>query len=52
MNNWITAAAVIVAGVATVAGPAAAQSGEASKGQRNFNTQCRSCHRLEKDAAR
>jgi len=51
MNNWITAAAVIVAGLATAAGPAAAQSGEASKGQRVFNTQCRSCHTVEKDGA-
>lgn len=51
MNNWTTAAAVIVAGLATAAGPAAAQSGEASKGQRVFNTQCRSCHTLEKDGA-
>ena len=51
MNNWITAAAVIVVGMATVAGPAAAQSGEASKGQRVFNTQCKSCHTLEKDGA-
>ena len=49
MNNWITAAAVIAAGMATAGGPAAAQSGEASKGQRVFNTQCKSCHTLEKD---
>lgn len=51
MNNWITAAAVIVAGLATAAAPAVAQSGEASKGQRVFNTQCRACHTLEKDGA-
>ncbi len=51
MKHWITAAAVLVAGMATAAGPAAAQSGEASKGQRVFNTQCRSCHTLEKDGA-
>ena len=49
MNNWITAAAVIVAGMATAGGPAAAQSGEASKGQRVFNTQCKACHTVEKD---
>ncbi len=41
MKNWITAAAVIVAGLATAAGPAAAQSGDAAKGQRVFNTQCK-----------
>ena len=51
MKNWIIAAAVIVAGLATAAGPAAAQSGEAAKGQRVFNTQCKSCHTLEKDGA-
>lgn len=51
MKNSITAAAVIVAGMAIAAGPAAAQSGEAAKGQRVFNTQCRSCHTLEKDGA-
>lgn len=51
MKNWITAAAVIVAGMATAASPAAAQSGEASKGQRVFNTQCKSCHTVEKDGA-
>ena len=51
MKNWITAAAVIVAATATAAGPAAAQSGEAAKGQRIFNTQCKSCHTVEKDGA-
>lgn len=51
MNNWITAAAVIVAGMATAAGPAAAQSGDAAKGQRVFNTQCKACHTVEKDGA-
>ena len=51
MKNWIIAAAVIVAGLATAAGPAAAQSGEAAKGQRVFNTQCKSCHTVEKDGA-
>ena len=51
MKNWITAAAVIVAGLAIAGGPAAAQSGEASKGQRVFNTQCKACHTVEKDGA-
>lgn len=50
MKNWI-AAAGIVAGLATAAAPAAAQSGEAAKGQRVFNTQCRSCHTVQKDGA-
>jgi cytochrome c len=42
---------VIVAGMATAAGPAAAQSGDAAKGARVFNTQCKACHTLEKDGA-
>ena len=51
MKRLITAAAVIAAGLAATAGTAAAQSGEASRGQRVFNTQCRACHTLEKDGA-
>ena len=55
MKNLITAAAVIVVGMAATVGTAAAQSiaqsGEASRGQRVFNTQCRACHTLEKDGA-
>lgn len=51
MKSWIAAAAVIAAGMAATAGTAAAQSGEASRGQRVFNTQCRACHTLEKDGA-
>jgi len=31
--------------------PVWAQSDEASRGQRVFNTQCRACHTLEKDGA-
>lgn len=51
MKSLITAAAVIAAGRASTAGTAAAQSGEASRGQRVFNTQCRACHTLETDSA-
>ena len=51
MKSWITAAAVIVLGAWAMAAPALAQSGEASRGQRVFNTQCRACHTLEKDGA-
>lgn len=55
MKSLITAAAVIVVGMAATAGTATAQSlaqaGEASRGQRVFNTQCRACHTLEKDGA-
>lgn len=46
MKSLIAAAAVIA-----VAGPAFAQSGEASRGQRVFNTQCRTCHTVEKGGA-
>ncbi|MDP1838326.1 MAG: cytochrome c family protein [Reyranella sp.] len=55
MKSLITAAAVIAVGMAATAGTAAAQSiaqsGEASRGQRVFNQQCRACHTLEKDGA-
>ena len=51
MKSWITAAAVIVLGAWATAAPALAQYGEASRGQRVFNTQCRACHTLEKDGA-
>lgn len=51
MKNWITAAAVIVAATATAAGPAVAQSADATRGQRVFNTQCKACHTVEKDGA-
>lgn len=55
MKSLIAAAAVIVVGMAATVGTAAAQSlaqaGEASRGQRVFNTQCRACHTLEKDGA-
>ncbi len=51
MKSWITAAAVFAAGLAATAGTAAAQPGEASRGQRVFNTQCRACHTLEKEGA-
>jgi cytochrome c len=58
MKSWIAAAA-IAAGMAATAGTAAAQtstpsgtqSGDAARGQRVFNTQCRACHTLEKDGA-
>lgn len=55
MKGLITAAAVIAVGMAATAGTAVAQSvaqsGEAPRGQRVFNTQCRACHTLEKDGA-
>jgi len=46
MKSLIAAAAVIV-----VTGSAFAQSGEASRGQRVFNTQCKTCHTVEKGGA-
>ncbi len=51
MKSLITAAAVIGVGAFVTAVPALAQSGDASRGQRVFNTQCRACHTLEKDGA-
>lgn len=50
MKTWI-AAAVLSPALALAGGPAIAQSGDAPRGQRVFNTQCRACHTLEKDGA-
>jgi cytochrome c len=52
MKRWIGAASALIAGlsIAQLAATAAsAQSGDAARGQRVFNTQCRACHTLEKD---
>jgi cytochrome c len=54
MKSWIGAARVLIIGlsIAQLAVTAAsAQSGDAARGQRVFNTQCRACHTLEKDGA-
>lgn len=54
MKSWIGAASVLIAGVSIVqlaVTAASAQSGNAARGQRVFNTQCRACHTLEKDGA-
>ena len=48
MRSW---AAAVVAGFVGFATQASAQSGDAAKGQRVFNQQCRACHTLEKDGA-
>lgn len=48
MKIWAGAVVAVIAGVAT---QASAQSGDATKGQRVFNQQCRACHTLEKDGA-
>src|SRR5262245_50509327 len=48
MKNWTVLAAV---GAAALAMPAVAQEGDASRGQRLFNQQCRSCHTLEQGGA-
>lgn len=50
MKSWIAAVALIPT-LVLAGGPAMAQSGDASRGQRVFNTQCRACHTLEKDGA-
>ena len=48
MRTWAVAVVVGFVGFAT---QASAQSGDAAKGQRVFNQQCRACHTLEKDGA-
>ncbi len=48
MKIWAGAVVAVTAGFAT---QALAQSGDATRGQRVFNQQCRACHTLEKDGA-
>ena len=49
IKTWAGAAAAVLMSLAT--GQALAQSGDAARGQRLFNQQCRACHTLEKDGA-
>jgi cytochrome c len=54
MKNWMGAASVLIVGVSIAelaVTAASAQSGDATRGQRVFNQQCRACHTLEKDGA-
>lgn len=48
MKIWAGAVVAVIVGLAT---QASAQSGDATRGQRVFNQQCRACHTLEKDGA-
>ena len=48
MKIWAGAVVAVIVGFAT---QASAQSGDAAKGQRVFNQQCRACHTLEKGGA-
>jgi cytochrome c len=48
MKIWAGAVVAAIVGLTT---QASAQSGDAAKGQRVFNQQCRACHTLEKDGA-
>ena len=48
MKTWAGAVSAVIVGIAT---QASAQSGDAARGQRVFNQQCRACHTLEKDGA-
>ena len=48
MKIWAGAAMAAIVGLTT---QASAQSGDAARGQRVFNQQCRNCHTLEKDGA-
>ena len=49
MKSWIGAASVLIVGLSVTA--ASAQSGDAARGQRVFNLQCKACHTLEKGGA-
>ena len=47
MKSWARAAAAVVVGLAST--QAFAQAGNAARGERVFNQQCKTCHSLEKD---
>lgn len=49
MKSWMGTVVAVSVGMAAL--PAWAQSGEASRGQRVFNQQCRACHTLDKGGA-
>lgn len=49
MKSWMGTIVAVSVGMAAL--PAWAQSGEASRGQRVFNQQCRACHTLDKGGA-
>lgn len=53
MRNWIGAAPMLIVGlmVGLSATTASAQAGDATKGARVFNMQCKACHTLEKGGA-
>jgi len=48
-KSWMGVAVVAVLGLSAM--PALVQSGDATRGQRVFNQQCRACHTLEKGGA-
>jgi cytochrome c len=49
MKHWMGAASLLIVALSVTA--ASAQSGDATRGQRVFNLQCKACHTLEKDGA-
>jgi cytochrome c len=53
MKNWIGAAPMLIVGliVGLSATTASAQVGDATKGERVFNMQCKACHTLERGGA-
>jgi len=54
MKRWIGAACMLVVGPSIFGlsvTAASAQSGDAARGQRVFNLQCKACHTLEKGGA-
>ena len=54
MKRWVGAASLLIVGL-SISGlavtAASAQSGDAARGQRVFNLQCKACHTLEKGGA-
>ena len=49
MKSWAGAAAAIVVGLSAT--QAFAQAGNAARGERVFNLQCKTCHSLEQDGS-
>lgn len=46
VKSWMGAAAALIVGLSATT--ASAQAGDAARGERVFNTQCKACHTLER----
>ncbi len=51
MKSWIGAASLLIVGSVAGVSSASAQSGNAGRGERVFNQQCKACHAVVKDGA-